>query len=91
MKKSPYTFEREAPDNEYVLIPLAKLNKLIDWADRALDSDSNDHEHNTLYNLREELANFSLKADAASIKSDYRLPPQISRAANDSTAWQRLK
>jgi hypothetical protein len=32
-----------------------------------------------------------LKASAASIKSDYRLPPQISRAANDSISWQRLK
>ena len=42
-----------------VTMRLTELNALIDKADRALDGDSNDAEHDALYDLRETLAEMS--------------------------------
>jgi hypothetical protein len=64
MSKSKYTFGREANDNEFVAIPLKDLNALIDLADSALDGNSNDAEHDALYNLRETLADWSQEPEA---------------------------
>ena len=42
-----------------VTLTLAEVNKLVDIADKALDGDSNDDEHDALYLIRERLADMS--------------------------------
>ena len=42
-----------------VTVTLAELNALIDQADKALDGDSNDAEHDALYAIRETMAEYS--------------------------------
>lgn len=54
---SPYAFGK--PQRGNVTLTLAELNALIDRADKALDGDSNDAEHDALYTLRETLAKYS--------------------------------
>ena len=46
-----------------ILLKLSEVNALIDEADKALDGDSNDAEHDALYALREKLAEFSTDPD----------------------------
>lgn len=46
-----------------VSMTLRELNALIDKADKALDGDSNDAEHDALYALRETLADMSTDPD----------------------------
>jgi hypothetical protein len=45
--------------NQLVILSLPELNALIDSADKALDGDSNDAEHDALYSIREHLADMS--------------------------------
>jgi len=47
----------------YVLLSLDEINSLVDKADKALDGDSNDTEHDTLYLIREILADMSTDPD----------------------------
>lgn len=42
---------------------LTELNQLIDRADKALDGDSNDEEHDALYEIREAMAEMSTDPD----------------------------
>jgi hypothetical protein len=63
--KSQYAFGPEPDDSQYVLIPSRALCALIDNADQALDGDSNDIEHDALYYIREQLADFLWKGVGA--------------------------
>lgn len=54
-----YAFGKPPKRSEQVAIKLFALNALIDIADRALDGESNDAEHDALYSIRETLAEYS--------------------------------
>ena len=57
---SRFAFGKAAAKREVVKLKLTELNALIDQADKALDGDSNDAEHDALYAIREALAEYSL-------------------------------
>jgi hypothetical protein len=56
-------FQFGKTSTESIKITVKELNALIDKADKALDGDSNDAEHDALYSLRETLSEMSQDPD----------------------------
>ncbi|MGB8834095.1 MAG: hypothetical protein WCC95_18235 [Candidatus Sulfotelmatobacter sp.] len=59
VKKARAGLIPESDNGIFVALSLAEVNALVDQADKALDGDSNDDEHDALYSIREQLAEMS--------------------------------
>jgi hypothetical protein len=64
-KESKYQFGKKEskPEEVKIVLTLEELNALIDKMDDALDGDSNDYEHDVLFQTRDELAEMSTDPD----------------------------
>lgn len=65
-----HAFGRKPQPGETVTILLTDLNTLIDIADKALDGNSGDAEHDALYVIREALAEYSTDPTLRAVKGE---------------------